>query len=103
MSDIESFDKEFNRTEESTVLQPAENAEKTHVEPAAPTAENENPEPENKEPETETKEQYKERTKKQFETSAALQAEFGDFDTYNAYMQASDSGAIKIIGLGEPK
>lgn len=67
--EIESFDTEFNRTEESTELQPAENAE-SHVEPAAPTAENENPESDNKEPDKETKEQYKERTKKQFEKLA---------------------------------
>lgn len=68
--DIESFDIEFNRTEANTELQPAENAEKTHVEQAAPTAENENTESDNKESEPETKEQYKERTKKQFEKLA---------------------------------
>lgn len=66
--EIESFDIEFNRTEANTELQPAENAENTHVEPAATTAENENTESENKEPET--KEEYKERTRKQFEKLA---------------------------------
>ncbi len=68
MSEIESFDAEFNRVDPPE-LQPAKNAE-THVEPAATTAENENPKTEDKTKEPETKEEYKERTRKQFEKLA---------------------------------
>lgn len=66
MSEIESFAAEF-ATEQQTELQPAENAEVSHVDETATTADPEETPKVETEEKAETEGEYKERTRKQFE------------------------------------